>query len=54
MISGNTEDHLVEQPATQLMQHELGWDVEGNIEHRTSNIEVEKRERRGQIRRSNG
>jgi type I restriction enzyme, R subunit len=22
-----TEDHLVEQPAMQLMQHELGWDV---------------------------
>ena len=22
-----TEDHLVEQPAIQLMQHELGWDV---------------------------
>ena len=22
-----TEDHLVEQPAIQLMQDELGWDV---------------------------
>jgi hypothetical protein len=22
-----TEDHLVEQPAVQLMQHELGWEV---------------------------
>jgi hypothetical protein len=22
-----TEDHLVEQPAVQLMEHELGWDV---------------------------
>jgi len=22
-----TEDHLVEQPAIQLMQHGLGWDV---------------------------
>ena len=22
-----TEDHLVEQPAIQLMQHELGWDA---------------------------
>ncbi len=22
-----TEDHLVEQPAIQFMQHELGWDV---------------------------
>jgi hypothetical protein len=22
-----TEDHLIEQPAVQLMQHELGWDV---------------------------
>ena len=28
MSEGNyTEDHLVEQPAIQLMQHELGWDV---------------------------
>lgn len=27
MISTYTEDHLVEQPAILLMQHELGWDV---------------------------
>ena len=27
MPSSYTEDHLVEQPAIQLMQHELGWDV---------------------------
>jgi len=27
MSSSYTEDHLVEQPAMQLMQHELGWDV---------------------------
>jgi len=26
-MSSCTEDHLVEQPAIQLMQHELGWDV---------------------------
>ena len=26
-MSDCTEDHLVEQPAVQLMQHELGWDV---------------------------
>ena len=26
-MSAYTEDHLVEQPAIQLMQHELGWDV---------------------------
>ena len=26
-MSGYTEDHLVEQPAIQLMRHELGWDV---------------------------
>ena len=26
-MSTYTEDHLVEQPAIQLMQHELGWDV---------------------------
>ena len=27
MSSSYTEDHLVEQPAIQLMQHELGWGV---------------------------
>jgi hypothetical protein len=27
MISGYTEDHLAEQPAIQLMQDELGWEV---------------------------
>ena len=26
-MSGYTEDHLVEQPAIQLMRHELGWAV---------------------------
>ncbi len=26
-MSTDTEDHLVERPAIQLMQHELGWDV---------------------------
>jgi hypothetical protein len=26
MANAYTEDHLVEQPAIQLMQHELGWD----------------------------
>ncbi len=26
-MSGYTEDQLVEQPAIELMQHELGWDV---------------------------
>jgi hypothetical protein len=25
--SSYTEDHLVEQPAIELMEHELGWDV---------------------------
>ena len=27
MSNSYTEDHLVEQPAIQLMQHELGWEV---------------------------
>jgi Type I restriction enzyme R protein N terminus (HSDR_N) len=27
MFNSYTEDHLVEQPAIQLMQHELGWEV---------------------------
>ncbi len=26
-MSSYTEDHLIEQPAIQLMQHELGWEV---------------------------
>jgi hypothetical protein len=26
-MNGYTEDHLVEQPAIQIMKHELGWDV---------------------------
>ena len=26
-MSGYTEDHLTEQPAIQLMEHELGWDT---------------------------
>jgi hypothetical protein len=26
-MASYTEDHLVEQPAIQLIQHELGWDV---------------------------
>jgi len=25
-MSGFTEDHLIEQPAIQLMEHELAWD----------------------------
>ena len=25
-MNGFTEDHLIEQPAIQLMEHELGWD----------------------------
>ncbi len=25
-MSTYTEDHLIEQPAIQLMEHELGWD----------------------------
>jgi|LakMenE01Jun11ns_1017448.scaffolds.fasta_scaffold9097174_2 type I restriction enzyme R subunit len=29
MSNSYTEDHLVEQPAIQLVQHELGWDVVG-------------------------
>ncbi len=24
---GFSEDHLIEQPAIQLMEHELGWEV---------------------------
>jgi hypothetical protein len=40
-MSTYTEDHLVEQPAIQLMQHELGWEVVncyGEWDSGTSNI----------------
>jgi len=29
MSATYTEDHLIEQPAIQIMEHELGWEVEG-------------------------
>ena len=46
-MSPYTEDHLIEQPAIQLMEHELGWDEEtSNIELQTSNFEG----RRGALR----
>ena len=45
-MSDYTEDHLVEQPAIQLMQHELGWEVGENIEHRTLNIEHRSEEKK--------
>jgi type I restriction enzyme R subunit len=38
-----TENHLIEQPAIQLMEHELGWDGRtSNIELPTSKAEVKK------------
>jgi type I restriction enzyme R subunit len=40
-MSTYTEDHLVEQPAIQLMQHELGWEVVncyGEWDSGTSNL----------------
>jgi hypothetical protein len=46
-----TEDHLVEQPAIQLVEHELGWNVGGNIEHRTPNIEHRSEEKRKPLTR---
>jgi hypothetical protein len=42
MSNSYTEDHLVEQPAIQLMRDELGWEVGGNIELPTSNFEVKR------------
>lgn len=38
MSSTYAEDHLVEQPAIQLMQYKLGWELVGK-EHRTSNAQ---------------
>jgi hypothetical protein len=35
-MSGYTEDHLVEQPAVQLMQHEPDWDVVNGHDDPTS------------------
>jgi hypothetical protein len=39
MISAYTEDHLVEQPAIQLMRHELGWEVVNGREGEILNFE---------------
>jgi hypothetical protein len=57
-MSTHTEDHLAEQPAIQLMEIELGWEVGGggtsNVELLTSNFEVKRRGRSGCGRRSSG
>jgi len=38
-MSGYTEDHLIEQPAIQLMEHELRWD--GRAERKCWILNVE-------------
>jgi hypothetical protein len=32
-MSAYTEDHLVEPPAIQLMQHELGWECRVKLKY---------------------
>ena len=53
-MSTHTEDHLAEQPAIQLMEIELGWEVGGgwNIELRTLNVELRSEEKRKKRLRS--
>ena len=49
-----TEDHLVEQPAIELMQHELGWEVVnyyGEWDGGTSNLERDGKREGGNIER---
>ena len=35
-MTAYTEDHLIEQPAIQLMEHELGWDSVNGYEPSSS------------------
>ena len=52
-MSTHTEDHLAEQPAIQIMEIELGWEVGGwNIERRTLNVELRSEEKRKKRLRS--
>ena len=43
-MSAFTEDHLVEQPAIQFMQHELGWSVESGYAEWTGGVSALGRE----------
>jgi type I restriction enzyme R subunit len=37
-MSSYTEDHLIEQPAIQLLEHELGWDSVNAYDEWTSGV----------------
>ena len=51
-MSTYTEDHLVEQPAIQLMQHELGWDVVNCYDEPSSLTILRRGFERQELRRS--
>jgi len=49
MSSGYTEDHLIEQPAIQLMEHELGWDSVNAFDEWTSGVSSLGREAKREV-----
>ena len=48
-MSGFTEDHLIEQPAIQLMEHELGWDSVNAYDEWTSGVSSLGREAKREV-----
>ncbi len=49
MNNSYTEDHLVEQPAIQLMQHELGWDVVNCYDEWVGGVSNQSREGKREV-----
>ncbi len=49
MISGFTEDHLVEQPAIQLMQDELGWEVVNCYDEWSGGVSIQGRDGKREV-----
>jgi hypothetical protein len=49
MNNSYTEDHLVEQPAIQLMQHELGWDVVNCYDEWSSGVSNQGRDGKREV-----
>ncbi len=48
-MSGYTEDHLIEQPAIQLLEHELGWDSVNAYDEWTSGVSNLGREAKREV-----
>ena len=45
-MNSHTEDHLVEHPAIQLMQDELGWDVVNCYDEWSGGVSNQGRDRK--------